>query len=773
MIKGCLKYFKVVAVLLILLCVVSGCNNIKYLKTGEELYIGAKIKVESKDRVDKKEVEKEMEKVLRPKPNQTILGIRFKLWFYNVAGENPKKGFKKMLKNKLGEKPALFNEQTPLQVSDIMVNRLANLGYFDASVKYATTSKHKKVTVSYSVTVTRPYTIRQAIFPTGENLLESKIRETETETLLKPNKQYDLDLVKAERVRIDAYLKNEGFYFFNPDYLLFKADSTTGDKTITLRLKVKNDIPEKAKIRYYINTVYIFPAYNKTSDSTGKKADTLKIDGYRYITKDSTFRANAIIRCIFLKPGEIYSRKAYNMSLSRLIGMGVFRYANIRFVDTVINGLGKLDVFVNLTPMSKRSLQLELEAVTKSNNYTGPAMTISARNRNLFRGGELLLGNLNGNFETQFTGIQKGFNSYEFGANAQLYLQKFLSPVTIRNVSSVFVPRTKFDLGFRTLNRVLYFSMNAVNFSYGYTWKETQQKEHTFNPLAINFAVLERTTKAFDDLLDANPFLRKSFEEQFTVGGNYSFTYNSLVGTNRRNQYYFNGMVDVSGNMLSFANRLITGKAPTEENPYRLFGYRYSQYAKFSADGRYYFVINKNSKISTRVLAGVGIPYGNSTALPYVKQFFSGGSNSIRAFLPRTVGPGTYIMPDSLLNKGFLDKAGDIKLEGNVEYRFTIISVLKGGLFVDAGNVWIMRQNDQLPGGEFNPNTFYTQLAVGTGFGLRLDLSFFILRFDLGMPLRKPYLPANERWVINKIDFSELAWRKQNLVLNIAIGYPF
>jgi outer membrane protein assembly factor BamA len=315
--------------------------------------------------------------------------------------------------------------------------------------------------------------------------------------------------------------------------------------------------------------------------------------------------------------------------------------------------------------------------------------------------------------------------------------------------------------------------MNAVNFSYGYTWKETQQKEHTFNPLAINFARLERTTVAFKDLLAANPFLRQSFEEQFTIGGNYSFTYNSLVGNPRRNQYYFNGLVDVSGNLLSLANRAITGRAPTEESPYTLFGARYSQYTRLATDARYYFIINKNSKIATRLLAGVGMTYGNSRTLPYVKQFFSGGSNSIRAFLPRTVGPGTYLMPDSLVNKGFLDKAGDIKLEGNIEYRFTIISVLKGALFLDAGNVWLMRKNNQLPGGEFNAADFYNELAVGSGFGLRLDLSFFILRFDLGMPLRKPYLPEKERWVIDEINFGQRNWRKQNLVLNIAIGYPF
>lgn len=764
---------RIILLLMALGLFLGGCNTVKFLKPGEELYTGAAIKVSSRDVVNKKEIAREMEKILRPKPNQTILGIRFKLWFYYVAGPDPKKGLKKWLKYKAGEAPVLFNPQTPPLVADIMANRLNNLGYFDAEARHSIRSEKRKVSVSYSVTVSKPYTIRSIIFPDSAGLLQQKIKASERESLLKPGDRYDLDQIKAERQRIDNDLKNEGFYYFNDDYLLFKADSTAGEKTVTLRLSVKNDIPEKARSRYYIHQVYLSPSgAARRTDSTTPAPDTLLVEGIHYMDRDSSFKAAAIIRSVFIRPGDVYNRKSYNMTLSRLMGMGVFRIVNIKFNDTLVNGQGRLDAYINMAPLPRRSIQAELEAVTKSNNYTGPALTVSLKNRNLLRGAELFLFNVNGNFETQFAGAQKGFNSYEFGANSQLYLQRFLTPVPVRNVSGIFVPRTKFDIGFRTLNRVLYFSMNAINFSYGYTWKETRQKEHTLNPLAINFARLMKTTKAFDDLLAENPFLKKSFEEQFTIGGNYSFTYNSLVGKVTRHQYYFNGMVDLSGNLLALAQNMVTGKRPSEANPYLLFGYKYSQYSKFSADGRYYFIINKNSKIATRAIAGVGIPYGNSATLPYLKQFFSGGSNSIRAFLPRTVGPGSYKTPDSSA-ASFLDKSGDIKLEGNLEYRFTIISVLKGAVFVDAGNVWLMRKSDALPGGEFNRRQFYTQLAVGTGFGFRIDLSFFVLRFDLGMPLRKPYLPEGQRWVANEIHFGERDWRKKNLVLNIAIGYPF
>ncbi len=754
------------------LCGLFSCNNIKRLPEGESLYTGAVIKIKSADKVNKGAIKAELEKITRPKPNEKLLGLRIKLSIYNFTGDAPKKKIKKMLRRKFAEKPVLGKEVNASNVSDIMINRLNTLGYFDANITYTVVTKKRKTTVIYTAAVTAPYSIKSVMFPTGNDILSLTVKESESETALKINTQYSLDLLKAERLRIDYYMKNNGFYYFSQDYILFKADSTIGNKTVKLKLNVKNDIPAKASIAYRINNVYINPSY-KLNDTTNTKIDTVKINGYYYLNKDSALHPQAVIGSVFLKKGDYYSRKNYSLTINRLMGIGVFKNATIKFTDTIINGMGYMDVYISLTPMQKKSLQLEIETVTKSNNYTGPAMTLSFKNRNLFKGAELLLVNFTGNFESQFSNIQSGFNSYEFGANTQLYVPKFLLPFNIRNVSSTYVPKTKFDLGFRVLNRVLYFKIASFNFSYGYVWKESAQKEYEVTPISINFAKLLGTTSAFETLLIDNPFLRKSFEEQFTLGGKYGFTYNSLVGAVKHHQYYFNATLDLSGNIISTLQSLIYKRKPTDNNAFKLFDYRYSQYSKISTDTRYYLNINRNHKIATRLLAGVGIPYGNSTTMPYIKQFFSGGSNSIRAFLPRSVGPGSYILPDSLAVKGFLDQAGDIKLEGNIEYRFTIVSVLKGAVFVDAGNVWFSRKNDEFPNGDFQFNRFYKELAVGTGFGLRADISFFVIRFDLGMPLRKPYLPENERWVYNKIQLGDGHWRKQNLVLNIAIGYPF
>lgn len=752
----------------------SGCSNIKYLPPGEDLYVGSKIKVEAKESIkDKSTIRSELSKMARPKPNERILWMRAKLWFYNSAGPNPK-GLKKWLKKKWGEAPVKLSDQHPKENSDAMINRLNSLGYFDANVKYKVNVRKRKATIEYMAIVSKPYTLSGITFPEMTDDLNTRIKTTEERSLLKVGDAYNLDKIKNERTRIDYELKNSGYYFFTPDYILFKADSNSTTKTIRLQLTVKPDVPEKAREAYVLDDIYILPSYSLERDSLSKrKNDTIEINGYHYINTDSVFHPSTILRSVFLKRGNAYSRKDHNLTISRLMGMGVFKFASIKFVDTVINGQGLLDAWIQLTPLQKKSLQVQMQTVTKSNNYTGPALTLSYKNRNLCKGAELFIFNIDGSFETQLTGAKKGLNSFEVGANTSLFVPKFITPVRIRHESSQFVPKTKFDIGFRILHRVEYFNMHSLNFSYGYTWKETAQKEWQFDPVSVNFAKLTKTTAQFEKLLQDNTFLRKSFEQQFTIGSRASYTYNSGIGQEKINQYYFNATLDLSGNLAYLIQSTWKQNKPTPENPYQLFGHEYSQYSKVTTDTRYYLAIDKDHKIATRLIAGVGMPYGNSNAMPYIKQFFSGGSNSIRAFLPRTVGPGTYKRPDTVSNRVFLDQAGDIKLEGNIEYRFTIISVVKGAIFLDAGNVWLIKENQELPGGEFKPKAFQNELALGTGFGLRVDVSFFVLRLDLGIPLRKPYLPENERWVGDNIRFGNPSWRKENLVLNIAIGYPF
>ena len=749
----------------------SGCQTVKYLPPGEDLYVDGSIKIESKDVLkNKKQLKTELAKLARPKPNERILWTRPKLWFYNMGTASPTNKLKQWLKKKWGEAPVFLSNEHPNENANLMVSRLSSLGYFDSQVTYKIETSKRKATIVYTAIVNRPYVISNIKYPEPVDSLRFTIKSTAEKSLLKAGMVYNLDILKDERIRIDQALKNSGYYFFTPDYLLFKADSNSTEKTIDLELTVKTDAPEKAKVSYRLNQIFIHPSYSLNNDSVAINAvDTIEIDGYHYLNTDSAFHPSTVIRSIFLKKGDEYSRTNHNLTISRLMGMGVFKFANIKFIDTILNHKGLLDVWIYLTPMQKKSLQVQVETITKSNNFTGPALTLSYKNRNLLKGAELFIFNIDGSFETQLTGPKKGLNSFEFGVNTQLFVPKFISLISIRNRSSRFVPKTKFDLGFRSLHRAEYFDMSSMNFAYGYVWKRDAQQEFQFEPISINFSKLMKTTDAFEKLLQQNTFLRKSFEQQFIVGSKFSYTYNSVIGEQKRNQYYFNLILDFSGNKTYVIQYLVS----RQEAPFKLFGYEYSQYSKVTTDTRYYLTMDKDNKIATRLILGAGVPYGNSMNMPYIKQFFSGGSNSIRAFLPRTIGPGSYKRSDSSSTQVFLDQSGDLKLEGNIEYRFTIISVLKGAVFLDAGNVWLARKNEALPGGEFKPTEFISQLAVGSGFGLRVDVSFFVLRLDLGIPLRKPYLPSNDRWVADDIQFGSPTWRKNNLVWNIAIGYPF
>jgi outer membrane protein insertion porin family len=314
------------------------------------------------------------------------------------------------------------------------------------------------------------------------------------------------------------------------------------------------------------------------------------------------------------------------------------------------------------------------------------------------------------------------------------------------------------------LSRGGLYRLNSVSANYGYFWNANKFAYHEINPISLNVVNLSQTSPEFDQILDDNPFLKRSFEQNFIAGINYTFNYNKLNDRFRTHGYFLGLGLDFAGNTLHLIDNL-SGKGDG-----KILGLEYAQYGKVDLDLRYHLNIDKNQTIATRLYAGVGAPFGNSSSLPYIKQYFSGGPNSVRAFRIRSIGPGTY-RPDDFDVNSFFDQSGDIRIEGNIEYRFPIVSLLKGALFMDAGNIWLMNDNEALPGGKFT-SSWWNELAVGSGFGLRVDIEFFVIRFDLATPLRIPYLPEGERWA-NNFDIGSKTWRKQNLIFNFAIGYPF
>ena len=753
----------------------SGCSNTRYLSEGQQLYIGANVELQSdKQLPNEKEVEAELDELIRPKPNFSIFGLRPTLWVYNIMGTpRREKGIRSWIKNKVGEPPVLFEEVDPDLNVTIIDNRLNNQGYFQPEVTYETEEEDRKVTLNYLAQVNQPYRIKEVIFPQGDTLINKDIRETQKESLLDPGDIYNLDMLTQERERIDAELKNKGYYYFNPDFIIFKVDSTLRDQTLNVYVQVKKETPEQATTVYRINNVILDTNYSIGNDSLDLE-EAVRVNQYYYFPDEDMFKSRNILQSVFLEKGAVYSRRDHQLTLSRLMGLGVFQYVNARFteVDSLPND--QLDAHLFLTPMLKKSLRAELQGITTSTNFAGPHLVVDFRNRNALRGAELFQLNLTAGFESQVGG-GSSLTSYELGANAELHVPRFITPFQLSNVRSDFVPKTRFALGFNFLNRVQYFHMNSYNATYGYVWRPRRTVTHDFTPINLQYVHMLRQDPRFQQRLAENVFLQRSFADQAIIGSLYNFTFNTQVLGDRAHHFHFNVNLDASGNVANLFKRASTSVESTPEQPYTLFGSPFSQYFRNETDLRYYFRPggSNGNTLAYRVIVGAGIPYGNSTSLPYIKQFSIGGPNSIRAFRARSIGPGTYNVPDTSANS-FFDQTGDIKFETNLEYRFGIIPYLKGAVFVDAGNIWVTsKEPPDERGGLFSRSSFLEELAVGTGFGLRVDAQFFVLRFDLGIPVRVPYRPLGERTVIDEFAPLSPAWRRENLVLNIAVGYPF
>lgn len=775
-----------------LLILLNGCTAMKLVPDGRVLYTDSDIELIPEGRVTaKKQIKELLDANILPKPNTTILGMRPGLWFFYKAGNPEKKGLRRFIKNKLGQTPVYMSDIDGEQIAQVLQAHLINNGFFNSTVTSQVQIEGKKGEVTYTARVHSPYRVRDINFPSMDTLF-TNIDSVKDDSYLKPGQRYNLERLKAEQERIEAALENLGFFYFDDRHLLFEADSTVGERQVDLMLSLERGVPEKAKRIYRIGQVNIYPDYTLSSDTVTVEADTTMVDGYHYIDRHDNYRPETITKVINFRPGIIYRDIDREYTLRHLMSLGSFKFVDIRFTESPQDSF-LLNTDIYLTPHLRKSIRGEIQLVSKSNNFVGPGLSVRFTNRNFLGGSEQFQITANTSYEIQVgRNIPNPLNSFEFGVESGLSVPRIISPFNVHYPSRRYLPTTEFNLGFRLQQRIGFFQLNSFNLAAGYVWRENTMKTHELYPIDISYVRLGKTSPEFQALLDRNPLLEGSFEDQFIPGSRYSYTLNTQVNEERqseftdapfeRSQFYFNGNVDIAGNLMNLLQNTFTSP---EGDSTQIFGIPYSQFVKGDIDFRYFLSFDKDNKLATRLIVGTGYAYGNSKTLPYIKQFSIGGSNSIRAFPARTVGPGTFDLrtltpPDEVVGQDppnnarlFIDQRGDIKLEANAEYRFNIVGFLNGAVFVDAGNIWLIRPDSERPGGTFDKNDFLNELAVGTGAGLRLDFSFFILRFDLAFPLRKPYLPENERWIFDKIDFTSPSWRSDNLILNIAIGYPF
>jgi outer membrane protein assembly factor BamA len=756
--------------LLYVLCIlgIGSCGVEKFIPSGKRLYTGADIRMVSDAVVkDKKALEEELQALLLPEPNTEVLGVRPGLYFYYKA-QRKKPGFINRWMNKsIGEKPVYFSDIDPKRAEELILNRLENHGFFYAQATSEIDSTQKYAKVKYGVSLTSPYLLEKYELDSDSLPIYGTIQKIAATSRIKKGNRFDLQLLEAERERIDRSLKEVGYYNFNPDFLIFEADTNRyKDKRFDLYLRLKKNTPPRAIIPYKIDSITVYPNYSISSDSIPIKGVT--IDGMHIVQREEFFKPKKLEPYILLKKGQLYNSQTARFTSNRLSAIGSYKFVNTRFteLDTLaVDGAGSLYADIYLTPLTKKALRTEFQAVTKSNGFAGPGITVTHSNRNLFHGGETLKISANFDYETQLSGRNNGgLSSIAAGLKADLIVPRF---VPFRSERFVYaVPKTVIGLGVDFLNRTQLYKLNSFNTSYGYTWNENRYVFHELKPINVNYVKLSKTTAEFDTILQQNPFLQRSFEQRFIAGLNYSFTYNELIDVRKKGPIYLNANLDIAGNLI----HLLSGGKPN------FLGQEYAQYAKLDIDFRHYLKWGKEEAMVSRLFAGWGIPYGNSTTLPYTKQYFSGGPYSVRAFRIRSLGPGSYLSNQTGAGS-YYDQSGNVRLEGNLEYRFPIYSYLKGALFVDAGNVWLTGKNttpdatgvtDELYAlGSFSKD-WDKELGAGLGFGFRFDIQNFVIRLDLASPFQVPYRPLGER---SRIPF--FGGGSDNLILNFAIGYPF
>ncbi len=756
--------------LISLLIVLTGCSNTRFLTKDQALYTGHK-KTEIINRSDIRKisgVKNQVSSTTTHKVNNAIFGRRVLppvgLWVHNYWKVKKSNKLFSWVYKTLSSSPVLVSDVNPDLRTKKIENDLFDMGYFHArawSVIDTGGRNHKKARVKYFVDLSPPYHFNKILNDTLPDHLDSLIMNYSGWKKIKPGDQFNLDILKSLRDILAREIQDSGYFYFMPEFIELRAD-TTGDKhELNLYIGKRNILPESVLSIFRINNVIINNSQGTVNVMPG--ADTVRYGGVTIVSVPGILNNDVLLASLFINPGDKYSYSSYQKTLNRLNNLGIFKSVNISFVQNKRDSLSYLlDVVINLVMAENITVDYEANLMTKSSGYFGPLLSAGISNRNTFNGAELLKLALTGGFEWQWgvrSANQLGTYSYQFGLASGLSFPKIILPLSRSRKNSLLLQRTSVNLDLNLLNRVAYYKLFSIKTNINYLWSKNKNIQHSLFPLYINSVNLLATTPAFDSVVNRNIYIRKSFEEEFIIGPRYEFSYNNTLTVKPVNFFYQAG-INTSANLIDLFAGI--GKSPAGR-PYSVFGNVYSEYIKFTSDFRYYRNWYKKSFVF-RFYTGIGIPYGNSTALPYVEQFFSGGAYSIRAFTARYVGPGSFHAAKQI---GYVDQSGDLKLESNLEFRFDMTKLLKGALFIDMGNIWLVNEDINRPGAKFDINTFYDQIAVGTGFGLRFDFTFFVLRADVGFPLRTPYKTDGENWL------SGVKNILSGGLLNLAIGYPF
>jgi outer membrane protein assembly factor BamA len=757
---------------------------------GEYLLRQSKVKVErtEKNQLSRRErnvLKNELSILQRQEPNKRFALMPIGLWIYNSVDENKNNWWARTVR-KAGQPPVIFDSMLAEQSVRQMQLFLVNKGRFSSKVSYdvGTLRRSQKVNLTFDVNPSPGYHYRNVSIDVRDDSLKHLFNNWLDRTLIKSGDPYDVDILEAERLRTARRLQNLGYFLFTRDNIEFSIDSSLNSFQMNITMIVSSPRNGGHHEKYTFDDVYIFPDESperseKTFDTTTyqlsrSRRDTTLLNYHFVHSKPLQINPRSIVSKLAIHPGDPFSLTAIDRTYENLLDLRVFRVINIPVQPQPIdsnNPQHLLNTSIEVRQADAIVWTNELEA-TNASSLQGIVVNTSLQNRNLFRGAEILSLRLRALLDMQYLlnpSLRQELglpfvDNFDIGISAGLDIPRFITPFNVLQTTSVHRPRTTINIGYNYRDRFRFYNRQLTNLSFGYSWR-TPQVSHFLFPLdinLINIALTDSFQRTIDDLSQNNRRLENQYKNTFIFASRYGFSYSGQQGNRPINFNAFRFSVETAGNLLYLFSNLTNAPKHGVDQQHQFFNLVYAQYVRTDADFRRYWFLNDNHVLVTRLMGGIGLAYGNKKDLPYDKGFFAGGNNNIRAWPMNMLGPGSFSNPENVR----IERIGDIVLVGNVEYRFPISGAFKGAWFVDAGNIWLRDDADAFPGGQFEWNNVPNDLAVGGGFGLRLDLIFLVIRLDAALPLRNPAKPDGKKWVVDNTKF-------RDLVFNFGIGYPF
>lgn len=711
----------------------------------------------------------EVEAVLSYPPNNALFGssslrspFPTGLWAYN-AFVNKKGGLGKWMFKTLASTPVYISNVSPDMRVRVATNTLHNYGYFSGKVSHTLLPQKnpKKAKIAYEIHAGRVHRLDSIQYKGFVGRADSLIRATQRESLLKKGDPFNVVNLSNEQLRIEKLFRENGYYYYSAPYTTYLADTLQRPSQVQLIVSPSPERPARVRHPWYIGSAYI--SMRKNARDPLDKTEKRRYYSFSYSGEKMPLRAGMWRRAMSHRHGEIFRLSDSKSTMEKLGAMGVFSQIDVNYVpqDTT-SACDTLDVYLSGTIDKLYDSSFEMNATMKSNQQIGPGVSYSIAKRNAFRGGEKVAFKIFGSYEwqtrTSGSANKSLLNSYELGTELSLEFPRFIIPF-VKNRRLRMPSSTTFALSGDWKNRAKFFQMITFGTDITYKWHKHSSTHHELTAFSFEFDKLLHKTAEFEGIMNENPALYISMRDQFVPSASYTITYNSATG--HRNPVWLQFSVKEAGNIVSGLYAASGKKFSTRDKD--LFGSPFAQFVKFTLEGHETFKLNSRLSLATRLYGGVIYSYGNSLHAPYADLFYVGGANSIRAFSVRSVGPGSFKSDNGRYS--YIDQTGDIKLEANAELRAKLFGSLHGAVFLDAGNIWLMRDDPLRPGGRFSASNL-KHIAVGTGAGLRYDLDFLVLRFDVGLGLHAPYETS-------KSGFYNLEHFKDGFAFHFAIGYPF